>query len=305
MPLRKSIMQIFKRQAPAESTDLDRVLGEVLSLRHRFDGEMGALRETFILSMAPSPTSHCFSSKQISVDEAIKNAEHLERGYRDEVTIKEFVANVRGHTMVPYDGLATLANQVRHCEESGIQGDYVELGTWKGGCLGIMAMSNLAWGASRRTIHGFDSFAGIPMPRADKDDMAWATTDMRLTASDCDGSLTPAQQLIGPRIDVERLLSKIGYPTDRIRLHEGWFQDTVPQANIEKIAILRIDGDLYDSYVVALDHLYDRVVPGGFVIFDDWILEGCRRAVSEFFDRRGLNPFLSHVDQSIRFFQKP
>jgi len=153
-------------------------------------------------------------------------------------------------------------------------------------------------------IHGFDSFQGIPLPRRDKDDMSWARQAMQLTDDQCDGSLVPAKQLIGPKADVEATLAKTGYPRDHVQLHEGWFQDTLPVAKIDKIAVLRLDGDLYDSYVVALDHLYDKVQPGGFVIFDDWILEGCRRAVTEFFERRNIHPYLCQVDESVRYFQK-
>jgi O-methyltransferase len=247
----------------------------------------------------------CFSSHYISIPAAMENMNHLSRGYRDEARIKDFVRQIVGHTMVPYDGIATLVDQVRYCEENNVAGDYVELGTWKGGCLASMALANLAYGRQRRTIHGFDSFEGIPMPRRDKDDMEWSRVEMRLTDEDCDGRLEPAGQLIGPRADVEALLARIGYPADFIHLHQGWFQDTVPVAKIDQIAILRMDGDLYDSYVVPLEYLYDRVSPGGFIIFDDWVLEGCRRAVTEFFERRNMRPYLCHVDESIRYFQKP
>ena len=246
-----------------------------------------------------------FSSHYISIPAAIENIDHLARGYRDEARIKDFVRQIVGHTMVPYDGIATLSDQVRYCEENGIPGDYVELGTWKGGCLATIALANMAYGRERRTIHGFDSFEGIPMPRRDKDDMEWSRVEMRLTDEDCDGRLEPAGQLIGPRVDVEALLAKIGYPANFVRLHQGWFQDTVPVAKIDQIAILRLDGDLYDSYVVPLEHFYDRVSPGGFIVIDDWVLEGCRRAVTEFFDKRGIRPYLCHVDESIRYFQKP
>ena len=247
----------------------------------------------------------CFASNYITLKAAIENVEHLRCNFRDEGQIIEFARKIIGTTMVSYQAIATLADQVRYCEEHGVAGDYVELGVWKGGCLAVMALSNMAFGSERRTIHGFNSFQGIPLPRRDKDDMVWAREEMKLTDEQCDGRLVAAEQLIGPKADVEQTLAATGYPNDRIRLHEGWFQDTVPVAEIGKIAVLRIDGDLYDSYVVALDQLYDKVQPGGFVIFDDWILEGCRRAVTEFFERRNISPYLCQVDESVRYFQKP
>jgi O-methyltransferase len=251
------------------------------------------------------PRENCFSSTTIQIDAALRDIDHLSRQYRDEDVIKRFVKAVHGYTMVGYDGLAILAEQVRHCEENNIPGDYVELGTWQGGCLGIMALSNLTWGRERRTIHGFDSFEGIPLPRRDKDDMQWAAI-MNIKEDDCDGRLENCNCLVGARAALDELITKIAYPVDHVRVHQGWFQNTVPLAtDIEKIAILRIDGDLYESYMVALDHLYDRVQPGGFVIFDDWGIEGCRNAVNEFFAKRNLRPFLSYVDYGVRYFQKP
>lgn len=245
-----------------------------------------------------------FASDYITLQAAIENVEYLRCNFRDERLMIEFARKIVGTTMVSYQAIATLADQVRYCEERGIAGDYVELGVWKGGCLAVMALANMAFGSERRMIHGFDSFQGIPLPRRDKDDMVWAREAMKLTDEQCDGRLVAAEQLIGPKADVEQTLAGTGYPRDRVRLHEGWFQDTVPIADMDKIAVLRLDGDLYDSYVVALDHLYDKVQPGGFVIFDDWILEGCRRAVTEFFERRNISPYLCQVDESVRYFQK-
>jgi O-methyltransferase len=248
-----------------------------------------------------------FSSAVIHLKDAEKFSRQLNRGYRDEEVLKRITKKISPNTMASYDGVATLIDQARYCEERRIGGAFVELGTWKGGCLGAMALANLTFSTSRRMLHGFDSFQGLPMPRADKDDMQWATNTFRLDESECDGSLRPAKALdeASPS-DVERLLSEIGYSAAHFRLHRGWFQDTIPAeaGAIPEIAILRIDGDLYDSYLVALSHLWDKVVPGGFVIFDDWALKGCRDAVNDFFDRRSMRPYLCHVDYSVRYLQK-
>jgi O-methyltransferase len=78
----------------------------------------------------------------------------------------------------------------------------------------------------------------------------------------------------------------------------------VAAATIKQIAILRLDGDLYESYKIPLQHLFDAVSPGGFVVIDDWILKGCREAVTEFLADRKLAPYLSHVDYSIRYLRR-
>jgi O-methyltransferase len=247
----------------------------------------------------------CFSSGYIHLAEAARFADRLGRGYRDEHLLKAMAQKVAAYTMVSYEGVATLIDQVRYCEEQNIPGAFVEIGTCKGGCLGAMAHANLIFGRSRRQLHGFDSFEGIPKPRSDKDDMPWAINEMKLRLEDCDGSLQPANTLIAAQSDVETLFDEIGYPRDHLHLHVGWFQDTVPPAAsaIGPIAILRLDGDLYDSYVTPLEQLWDLVVPGGFVVIDDWVLKGCREAVTDFFEKRAIRPYLSHVDQSVRYLQ--
>ena len=85
-------------------------------------------------------------------------------------------------------------------------------------------------------------------------------------------------------------------------------QDTLPRdsSRIESIAILRLDGDWYASTKVCLDHLYDKVVSGGFVIVDDYgYYEGCKKAVDEFIEERGLEVFLSQVDSGCVYWTRP
>ena len=78
---------------------------------------------------------------------------------------------------------------------------------------------------------------------------------------------------------------------------EGWFRDTLPTAPVGPLAILRLDGDMYESTIIALDSLYDRVVPGGFVIVDDYHgVEACRMAVHDFCGKRGFRPVIAEID---------
>lgn len=85
----------------------------------------------------------------------------------------------------------------------------------------------------------------------------------------------------------------------RVRFLEGWFSDTLPDAPIEKIAILRLDGDLYESTMDVLTALYERVQPGGYVIVDDYgDWEPCRRAVDEFRANRRIEARIEPIDGS-------
>jgi O-methyltransferase len=229
----------------------------------------------------------------------------LHRGHTHENTAKPWIKLVsRSHSMVTYDGLLSLAEVVSYCEENNIEGDFVETGTWKGGALAIMALANLNWGKQRRTIHGFDSFEGLPEPRKDVDPMDWAEEAMKVKKEDCNGNLRPINVLVASEDDVYDVFDKIGYPKQHLRLHRGWFQNTVPadKDNIGKIAVLRLDGDLYDSTMVCLEHLAPKVVKGGFIIIDDWCLEGAQRAVKDYYGK--LNqplPFIHYVDRTVRY----
>ena len=252
--------------------------------------------------------AECFSSDMIHISDPAVRAKigYLRRGYEGEERYQQMILAVTGYTMVTYDGLVSVIDQVRFCEENNIPGAFVELGTWKGGSFTVMAQANLAYGKTRRRMHGFDSFQGLPAPRADKDFDEMVGETFKITREQADGSLIPIGALLSEQSDVEVLLAKVGYPRGEVQLHAGWFQDTVPVAapTIGPIAILRLDGDLYESYMIALDHLWDNVVVGGFVIFDDWVYKGCRDAVREFFNKRGLHEYICYADATVRYIRK-
>jgi hypothetical protein len=250
----------------------------------------------------------CFAPDMIHLSDPYVRSKmkYLIRGYFDEARGQEMIKFVATNTMATYDGMMSLIDQVRFCEENGIAGAFVELGTWKGGCMGLMAQANLAYGKTRRELHGFDSFEGLPRPRADKDYDSFVTDELKLSQAQSDGKLEAIGALLSESSDVEQLLDKIGYPQQNVHLHVGWFQDMIPvvKDKIGPIAILRMDGDFYDSYMIGFEHLWDKVIPGGFVIFDDWILKGCREAVHEFFTARGIKDYVCYADATVRYVRK-
>jgi hypothetical protein len=103
-------------------------------------------------------------------------------------------------------------------------------------------------------------------------------------------------------------LRQTGYPAQCIHLIKGWFQDTLKPTKeiIGTIAVLRMDGDFYDSTKVVFEELYDQVVEGGVVIIDDYgRFQGCRRATEEFLAEKRIEAHLIYVENSIRYFVKP
>ncbi len=217
------------------------------------------------------------------------------------------IARIRPYSMVADEALITLYQQVAHCERQHIPGALVECGVWKGGSVGLMALASLRFGEGRRDLHLFDSFEGIPEPIAEVDG-AKAVRVVR-GARNATGKLRVAWDYAergGPGSEAEsrRLLGSLGYDLLRVHIHKGWFQETVPRdaTGIGPIALLRLDGDWYDSTRVCLAHLCSQVTPGGFVVVDDYgCYEGCRRAADEFLSTKAPAPFLHHVNRDVRY----
>lgn len=235
-------------------------------------------------------------------------------GYDGEEAAREAVKRVRDKTMVAYDALLSLWAQVEYCERTQMPGAYVECGVWKGGVGGFMALANMAFGKCRRPIHLFDAFGDICEPDPEVDGERALAEVEKLTGREratMSGALSPLSgiydRLGGPGDEGavrEFVAEEIGYGHENVITHRGWFQNTLPGADTGPIAILRLDGDWYASTKECLEHLYDRVVPGGFVIIDDYgCYDGCRRAVDEFLMTRG-SAYLNFVSRDVRYIIK-
>jgi hypothetical protein len=231
----------------------------------------------------------------------------------DEQAAVRAIARVRGVSMVSEVGLLSLWRQAQFCETRSIPGAFVECGVWKGGACALMALANLEYGNARRHIHLFDSFADICQPdpavdgdRAIQEAEKWGG----LRREDLTGALRSMTGFYahkggaGRLDDVRDLLERqIGYPSEFLHYHEGWFQDTLPQASeaLGAISLLRLDGDYYAATKICLDHLAHRVSRNGFVVFDDYgAYEGCRRAADEYLVAKG-HGFLHRVTHDIHY----
>jgi len=226
------------------------------------------------------------------------------KGYDLEDAACEAVSQVIGATQLSYERLVTLYQQVAYLERNQLPGALVECGVWRGGAAAMMALANLAEGSERRMLHLFDSFQGMPEPDLAHDGeevLRWAG---RLG----DGSLASTGVNVASPEDVTSLIiDRIGYPESSVAIHTGWFQNTLPVARpqIGPIALLRVDGDWYESTLVVLEYLFDLVIPRGIVVIDDYgAFEGCRRATDEFLARHAPDAYLHHIDYTGRYFIK-
>jgi O-methyltransferase len=144
----------------------------------------------------------------------------------------------------------------------------------------------LAYGEEERTTWLADTFAGVPPPTHEVD----REHELDLTEERVPW-MAAGLEVVRDNFETYDLLS------GRVRFLPGLFADTLPGAPVERLAILRIDGDLYSSTHDALDAMYDRVSDGGYVIVDDYgCLEPCRLAVDDFIAERRLDVELHQVD---------
>lgn len=209
---------------------------------------------------------------------------------------------VRPYTMVPYEGVNNVYDLSTFVEEKKMPGAFVECGVWKGGCSAVMAETAKKAGAGRLTWL-FDSFEGLPEPTAIDGAEAKKMAEDHVT-----GELKPIGQLVGTLGNVQEIFTKLKIDSQKVRIVKGWFQNTLPQnkVNIGPISLLRLDGDWYESTKTCLENLFDQVVPGGFIIIDDYgHWEGCQKAVDAFLGTRRLNVDLKKAGYAVVYFQKP
>lgn len=209
---------------------------------------------------------------------------------------RKHYAVVKNYTMVNIPRFISLYQQVRYIEVNGIPGDFVECGVWKGGTAGMMALAQMEYGKKKRKLHLFDSFAGLPQA-TEKDSNV---DKKRFGIRDTKDKLESSGELAADDTFVKELLfNQIKYPEEMTYIYKGWFQDTVPSAvkDIPQIALLRLDGDLYESTKICLEYLWDKVVPRGVIVIDDYkSYEGCEKAIAEFYETLEFKPLLSHIE---------
>jgi O-methyltransferase len=185
-------------------------------------------------------------------------------------------------------GLKRLAN-LRECIETvlrdGVPGDVVETGVWRGGASIFMRGVLAAHGATDRTVWVADSFEGLPKPDAE-----------RYPADEGDDHWTRPELAVSLE-QVQANFARYGLLDDQVRFLKGWFKDTLPVAPIEKVAVARLDGDLYESTTDALEALFPKVSVGGFVIIDDYgAIDACRQATDDYRAAHGITDPLVQID---------
>ena len=176
---------------------------------------------------------------------------------------------------------------LQHCVETvlaeEIPGDLIECGVWRGGACILMRAVLVAYGDEERCVWLADSFQGLPPP----DPENYPAEDLTLNGA----------AVAIPESTVRNNFKRYGLLDDRVRFLPGWFKNTLPDAPIDRIALLRLDGDLYESTIQALDALYPKLSVGGFCIIDDYhAIDACRQAVTDYRQKNSISAEIIDID---------
>jgi hypothetical protein len=168
--------------------------------------------------------------------------------------------------------------------ESGVPGDLIETGVWRGGTTIFMRGVLRAYGIEDRTVYVADSFAGLPTPDAERYP-ADAALDLHLWPG-----------LAVGLDEVKANFQRFGLLDDHVEFVQGWFRDTLPSLSRHPWAVIRLDGDFYESTMDALENLYPTLSPGGWLIVDDYEISACRQAVTDFRAKHDVTEPIVEVD---------
>ncbi len=198
----------------------------------------------------------------------------------------------RAHSMIGQKRMLQLQRAAEFVLEREIPGDFIETGVWRGGACILLRAVLKAHGVTSRRVWLADSFEGLPPP------------DPEHYPADSGDTLYTYPVLAVSLETVRDNFARYGLLDDQVVFLKGWFRDTLATAPIDRLAILRLDGDLYESTIQALTALYDKVSVGGFVIVDDYgVFPNCRAAITDFRQSRGIRGRMHDVDGTAVFWQ--
>jgi hypothetical protein len=205
-------------------------------------------------------------------------------------------------TLTSLERLYALYQAVRFVVSSGIPGDFVECGVWKGGSVMMMARTLMGLGISDRTIHLFDTFEGMTPPTELDVDLNGIRAQDLLDQSD---RINSVHWAYSPIEEVRANLARTGYPMERFVFAPGDVSKTLPARAPARIALLRLDTDWYESTRHELEHLFPRLQARGVLIIDDYgHFMGARKAVDEYLSRQTERYLLHRIDYTGRILIK-
>ncbi len=218
---------------------------------------------------------------------------NLPEEYDDEIRANGMDWPSVAHTMVGRRRLDNVHQCLEQVLADKVPGDFIETGVWRGGVC-IFARAFFKAGAvTDRRVWVADSFSGMPQVGDTGHPL-----DQRLALHQYNSSLAISQARVEQNFRAYDLLD------DQVVFLTGWFRDTLPAAPIAELAVVRLDGDLYESTMDALVNLYPRLSVGGFIIIDDYFMRGCREAVNRYRDQFGITEEILPIDEFAAYWRR-
>lgn len=195
-----------------------------------------------------------------------------------------------GESMLGVAELDNIEDCIARSVYMGVPGDVLEAGVWRGGASIFIRAALDAYGGKDRQLFACDSFEGLPKPAVAQDA----------------GSTFWEMDYLAVSVDqVKANFQRYGLLDDRTTFIKGFFSNTIPTAPVDKLCVLRVDGDMYESTYVCLQHLYPKVSPGGFVIVDDYdCVPECAKATEDYRREQGITAPMHHVGWGVVSWQK-
>jgi len=196
------------------------------------------------------------------------------------------------HTMIGTKRMDNIQQCIETVLEEDVAGDFIETGVWRGGATIFMRGVLAAYGIHDRIVWVADSFQGVPSPTYPQD-----------AGFDISKQVFPF--LAVSKDEVAELFNRYELLDQQVKFLVGWFKDTLLTAPIKSIAVLRLDGDLYESTMDALNPLYAKVTTGGFIIVDDYYsCPPCKRAIDDFRIAQRIADDIIQIDDQSIFWRK-
>ena len=189
------------------------------------------------------------------------------------------------HSMAGLKRLRSLAELTDGVLRDDVPGDFIETGVWRGGACALMRGILKARGVTDRKVYVADSFEGLPPP------------DPERYTADAGSKLHSRKRLAITQETVEATFRAYDLLDDQVVFVKGWFKDTLPGVPAERFALVRLDGDMYESTIQAIEALYPKLSAGGILIVDDYGgIKGCREAITSYRTAHGIDEEIVQVD---------
>jgi hypothetical protein len=227
--------------------------------------------------------------EELKLQIGVESAADLEPGFL------EVYKMCQEYTLTSFKAMYAMYEAALYINKSGIAGDFVECGVWKGGSSMIVALAWLQAPGPHRNLYLYDTYEGMPDTGTHYQDVGTGPFQFAMNITTMlRGGHTGV--FYAPLEEVRRNMRSTEYPEENVLFVKGMVEQTIPYQIPEQISLLHLDSDLYQSTYHELTHLYPRLTKGGVLIVDDYgSWKGSRKATDQYFAEQGISMLLTPI----------